>query len=242
VKFAVASGGFDRALERGDLTQLEFVDLCARDLRSDGVVLDVRHFPRLDDDYLAQVKKMTTDLGLCVAAIADEQLFVSAEEAIRRTLTIATATGAPLVAAPLGSETALAWIEQLERIGTAARLAKALNVTLALRNAPATFAASVHDCKRVTKEADSAWLRYGPDPAAFEAADDPLALASKSVLAWRQTTAQADTTGWESFRGFITLDRTDGNATAEELREAILRWKTARSRIPGENLGARPPE
>jgi hypothetical protein len=234
VKFAVTSAAFGRSLQRGDLTQLEFVDLCARDLRCDGVLLDVRHFPRFDDDYLAQVKKMGVDLGLCIAALSDERFFIGDEAALRERLTIACALGAPLVAAPLAAETAMPWIEQLDRICQAARFAKGLNVTLALRNAPGSFAASVHDCKRVSKEADSAWLRYGPEPAAFDPASDPLELASKTVLLWTADTLEPRTNGWESFRGFVVLDRTDANASPDEIRESIRRWKNARSRIAGE--------
>ena len=47
MKLACASGAFDREIESGELTQLEFLDLCARELDCDGVVLDVRHFPRV---------------------------------------------------------------------------------------------------------------------------------------------------------------------------------------------------
>src|SRR5579863_9211938 len=71
MKLACASSSFHRDIERGELTQLEFLDLCARELACDGVVLDVRHFPRTDDDYLAQIKKMATDRGLSIAALAD---------------------------------------------------------------------------------------------------------------------------------------------------------------------------
>ena len=75
MKLACASSALHHAIERGDLTQLEFIDLCARELACDGVVLDVRHFPRTDDDYLAQIKKMAADRGLTVAALAAPAFF-----------------------------------------------------------------------------------------------------------------------------------------------------------------------
>ncbi len=77
MKLACASGALHRSFVRGDLTQLEFLDLCAHELACDGVVLDVRHFPRTDDDYLAQVKKMAADRGLSLAALADAAFFRS---------------------------------------------------------------------------------------------------------------------------------------------------------------------
>ncbi|MGH8163526.1 MAG: hypothetical protein ACREP1_04245, partial [Rhodanobacteraceae bacterium] len=69
MKLACSSTAFDRELRDGDLTQLEWIDRCARELAADGLVFDVAHFPRTDADYLAQVKKMCADLGLTVAAV-----------------------------------------------------------------------------------------------------------------------------------------------------------------------------
>jgi hypothetical protein len=233
MKLACSSSAFSHALENGDLTQLEFLDLCARELRSDGVVLDVAHFPRADDDYLAQVKKMAVDLGLCVAAIADDRFFTGDEALMQKGLEIAAATGAPLVAARLATETALAWTEALDRIGVATRLAKQANITLAVRNAPGTYAATVHDCKRVSKEADSAWLRFGLEPAAFDAASNPLDLSGKAVLLWTDDRLEPDPNSWSDFRGFMVLDRPGGDATPEEMKQALLRWEGACCRTLG---------
>jgi sugar phosphate isomerase/epimerase len=236
VKLACTSTAFSRAFENGDLTQLEFLDLCARELRTDGVVLDAAHFPRADDDYLAQMKKMATDLGLCVAAIADDGFFTFDEATMRRTIEIASATGAPLVAARLVSETASPWTDTLERIGVATRLAKQANVTLAVRNAPATFAATTHDCKRVAKEADSAWLRFCLEPAAFDTASNPLDLVAKAVLLWADDRLEPDPQSWQAFRGYLALDRPSGDATMEEMKQALLRWEGACCRTLGESV------
>jgi len=228
VKFACSSGAFDRAFRSGDLTQLEFLDAAAREIGCDGVVLDDRHFPRIDDDYLAQLKKAATDLGLSIAALASDEFFVAGEVTMHDAIERARALGAPVLSGRLGNETALTWSEQLDKLGAAAALAKAANVTLALRNAPGSFAATVHDCKRVTKETDSAWLRYGLDPAVFDAASDASALAPKTVLLWWDAREPVRLRGWEDFRGFAVLDRGDGDATTTEMRDAIFRWKIAR--------------
>jgi sugar phosphate isomerase/epimerase len=206
VKIAVTSGAFDDALERGDLTQLEFLDAAARLIGCDGVVLDVRHFPRTDSDYLAQVKKMAADLGLTIAALASDAFFSADEAAMRATLEYALAVGAPLLAGRLAPETASAWSTQLTQLSLASGLAKAVNVTLALRNAPGTYAATVHDCKRVTKETDSAWLRYGLDLAAFGTEGDLEALRAKTVLLW-QSGGEETAPAWEGFRGFVVLEK-----------------------------------
>ncbi|HVA33651.1 MAG TPA: TIM barrel protein [Candidatus Baltobacteraceae bacterium] len=233
MKLACASSALARLIDRGDLTQLEFVDLCAHELACDGVVLDVRHFPRTDGDYLAQVKKMATDRGLCIAALSAAAFFGADEATMRQTLERAATLGAPLVAGTLAHETDCSWSDQLERIGIATALAKTLNVSLALRNAPRTFAASTHDCKRVAKEADSAWLRYGPEPRAFDSASDPSALAANSVLVWSNVGEETERSigdviaGFAGFRGFLALDEPSGDASIPDMRSAIRSWQIA---------------
>ncbi len=225
MKLACASGAFDRAFRQGDLTQLEFVDACARELACDGVVLDVRHFPRIDVEYLAQLKKMATDLGLEIAAYVDETFFLAESAGMAAAIDRAVRLGAPLVAAPLAQQTAMAWREQLSRMSMATSLAKSANVTLAVRNAPGTYAATGYDCKRVTKEGDSAWLRLGVEPARLDAATDPAKLVDRTVMLWcdaarppRHDRIEAFT----AFRGFLVLDQRDGNATLESIRVALL--------------------
>ncbi len=231
MKLACASGSFHRDIERGDLTQLEFIDLCARELACDGIVLDVRHFPRTDDDYLAQVKKMTTDRGLTVAALSDPAFFASPEPHVDEVLLRALALGAPLVAAPLAPELQFPWSEQLALINGCTALAKGHNVTLALRNAPQTFAAGVHECKRVAKEADSAWLRFGPEPPTLDAASDPQALAGNTVLLWSDAASQSESSiaatiaAFGNFRGHVVLDERDGAADSASMRAALHAWR-----------------
>ncbi|HEY6485722.1 MAG TPA: TIM barrel protein [Candidatus Cybelea sp.] len=230
MKLACASSALGREIENGELTQLEFLDLCAHELACDGVVLDVRHFPRVDAEYLAQIKKMATDWGLTIAALSDASLFKAEGSYVERIFDYAVALGAPLIAAPLCSETECSWTQQLTRLGDATSLAKAANVTLALRNAPSTFANSTHDCKRVVKETDSAWLRYGPDPAALDGASDPHALAANTVLLWTrvragepQTVAAAQ--AFAGFRGFVALDEPGEDADVRLAGTALREWR-----------------
>ncbi len=233
MKLACASGALHSSFVRGDLTQLEFIDLCAHELACDGVVLDVRHFPRTDEDYLAQVKKMAVDRGLSIAAVAATAFFGSDERAMSQMLGFAAALGAPLLAGKLAREIDGSWSEQLARLNVATLLAKAANVTLAIRNAPGTFAATTHDCKRVSKEADSAWLRFGPEPRAFDAASDPAELAANSVLLWSNAGDESErsiddvTHGFSAFRGHLALDEPSGDASVPDVRAAMRSWRIA---------------
>ena len=229
MKLACSSTAFDELLRSGDLTQLEWLDLCAHDLAADGAVFDVRHFPRTDTDYLAQVKKMAADAGLTVAALRHDGFFSADRAHMEQTFEIALAIGAPLLGAPLPLQTQTGWDAVLETLGAACSLAKRHNVTLAVRNAPHTFAASMHDLKRVGKEADSAWLRYGPEPGAFEASDDPAAALGKAVLVWEPfAPVRLESTGLlAGFHGFVALDAAAGDVKPQEAKNALRAWRKA---------------
>ncbi len=117
MKLACSSTAFDQRFASGDLTQLEWIDLCAHEIAADGVVFDVRHFPRFDTDYLAQVKKMATDVGLTVTAVSHDGFFGGDGARMEQSLEIALALGAPLLAAPLPRETSLSWSEVQALLG-----------------------------------------------------------------------------------------------------------------------------
>jgi sugar phosphate isomerase/epimerase len=230
MKLACSSTAFDSSLRSGELTQLEWIDLCAHELAADGVVLDVRHFPRFDTDYLAQIKKMATDLGLCIAALRSDAFFDEDQTHMQQHVEMALTLGAPILSAPLPPETATSWSDVLGRLSAATSLVKEHNVTLALRNAPHTFAATTLDMKRVSKEADSAWLRYGPDFSALDAASEPEALASKAVLVWHPLEGQdeRETAGLLTrYLGFLALDEAQGLANVEMTKSALRRWRSA---------------
>ncbi|MBV9232651.1 MAG: hypothetical protein JO030_01300 [Candidatus Eremiobacteraeota bacterium] len=233
MKFACASGAFDRAIASAELTQLEFLEVCAHQLACDGVVLDVRHFPRTDDDYLAQIKKLTTDWGLTIAALSDATFFTATPEVMDATLSQARALGAPLVAAPLGRPLEGSWSEQLERLDAATSRAKTANVTLAVRNAPDTFVVGTHDYRRAAKEADSAWLRYGPEPQTLEAGSDVGTLRNNTVLLWSDVATQtqrsiAETASvFRRFLGYLALDHKDCAADADAMIAGVRQWRAA---------------
>jgi hypothetical protein len=236
MKLACASSALHLRIECGELTQLEFVDLCARELACDGVVLDVRHFPRTDDDYLAQIKKIAVDRGLSIAALWDSALFGAPEQWMLEVFRQAAAVGAPLVAGPLARHIDCLWRDQLARLNVATSLAKAVNVTLALRNAAQTFGDSALDCKRVAKEADSAWLRFGPEPQELDAASDPQALQPNTVLLWSAVSRQTDRSirdtieAFSGFCGHLVVDEPSGDASIPGLQKALRSWRVALSR------------
>ena len=69
MRLALSSRSFARRLERGDLTQLEWIDVCCAQPGLGGVDLSHEHFPRRDAEYLAQIKKLCVDRQLTIAGL-----------------------------------------------------------------------------------------------------------------------------------------------------------------------------
>jgi sugar phosphate isomerase/epimerase len=229
MKLATSSASFDAALSAGALTQLEWLDLCARELDLDGIVFDARHFPRTDDDYLAQLKKLAVDLGLTVAGLACDVLDAApsadaeARPAASAWLEAARTLGAPLLVtrvAAAAAEDPAAWNDLVGAVKAASLEAKRTNVVLAVRNAPGTLCASVADLKQLTKEVDSSWLRYGVDAGALDPPESVEPLLARTVVAL-DANAGDEPLALAGFRGFLVVDRALPGSDAGPLARAL---------------------
>jgi sugar phosphate isomerase/epimerase len=244
MKIAASSASFAADLAAGALTHLEWLDLCAAELELDGVLLDLAAFPRLDDEYVAQVKKLAVDLGLTVAGV---ELAPGGDPAAG--LDVAVRLGAPLLAlaAPAASEDPDAWSTFSAALKVASGAAKKANVPLALRNAPGTLCASGADLQRVAKDVDSSWLRFALDAAELAALDRGDALLVKTVLGVCavddvETFAQPGDAAaallverLRGFRGFVSVDRRDPRGDRAAFHRALGRLRAAFAR---DNLAA----
>jgi hypothetical protein len=231
MKIASSSASFDGRLRAGELTQLEWLDICAREFELDGVVFDLRHFPRTDDDYLAQLKKLCVDLGLSAAAVTDDELLAGA--GTPRAIAIAASLGAPLVVAraPHASEEATAWNALAKTARAAAVAGKTANVTVAVRNAPATLCEDVAALKQLAKDTDSAWLRYALDPAKLPPNEPSESALTRSVIVFHdvlalRTHSERDETAelaaaLRRFRGFLVVDSVAEGAAPDDVERTI---------------------
>jgi sugar phosphate isomerase/epimerase len=234
MKLAISSAAFDRRLASGDLTQLEWLESCARTFDVDGVVFHLRHFPRRDRDYLAQLKKMAVDGGLAVAALDAGSFFADADDEARASILADAATlGAPLVVTTLpapGEIPAAAFNEAVRSGKLAARAAKAVNVTIALRNAPGTLGSSAADLKRFAKDVDSAWIRFALDASGLDP-QERQTLAARSVIGFTR-----DAPALAGLRAFVCFEY-DGQQPDEELPALLERrrrelFEGRRPRVP----------
>lgn len=175
----------DHLFTRGELTQLEWVDLAARSLPVEGLVFDLRHFPRTDGEYIAELRKLCVDRALTLTALSVDDLFARDDEALEAPFAIARELGTPLILSEppvLDADVpAYAWREAAQRGKHIARFAKRLNVTVAVRNAPGSLCQGGSELKRLAKEIDSSWIRFAPDPAALNA-DELATMRSRCVI------------------------------------------------------------
>ena len=218
MKLCCCSRVFAQSLQTGALTQLEWIDRTA-ELGADGIEFGASHFPRTDDDYLAQLKKLCVDLGLTVASIALDVRF--AERDVDRDagdvgewIDRALALGAPLVRLRCGEPSGsppIAWREAIRGFKIACARAKDRNVTLALQPADGSLVASAAEAKRALKESDSAWLRIalpaerlgGDDAEAWLELSDQIVFVTTAAAIAHDALARLRGAGYV---GFVSLD------------------------------------
>jgi sugar phosphate isomerase/epimerase len=222
MRLALSSRSFARAIERGALTQLEWLDVCSAEPAVDGVDLGIEHFPRRDAEYLAQIKKLCVDRGLSVAGVNTALEIGSGDvdpqvAALVATLDAAGALGAPLVRFACGTVTGspgIAWRELIRALKAVSEHAKHVNVALALMPLAGTLVPDDAAVRRALKECDSAWLR----------------LALPAEVAWETHSGEAvimvaapqgnNLAAALRFRGFVSLEDTRGTLDSAQLR----RW------------------
>jgi hypothetical protein len=224
VRIAVSSSTFRRPLAAGELTQLEWLERCASALGIDGVLAGVTDFPRLDAEYVAQLRKVAIDLGLVPFGLDAADLFEPGAGAAREeALALASGLGAAVIrtALPAPGEVPPAKFAEVTGVAKAfSRAAKAANVTIVVAAAPGTLGEDLAGVKHLLKDADSAWLRACPTALldevgpkdrypAFVAtpADDPVAVAARASRAWVIFDVPAGDRPWELVRDGVAALR-----------------------------------
>lgn len=246
MKLGCNSHSYARMLAAGELTQLEWVDWCAHELALDGLEFAGAHFPRRDDDYLAQLKKLCVDRCLTVAAYYHDTPFDSADTdthvpALARAIEIAVAIGAPIVrfgCADVSASPGIAWRELIRGLKSICIDAKIRNVTLALQPRPQSLIVTPADARRAQKECDSAWLRLalsaehlaGEHHDEWTAALEEVTIVSAPML-------QLDTFGadetidyisvltqlWQHpYRGFLSLEYRGAEDESAAVKSSVL--------------------
>jgi sugar phosphate isomerase/epimerase len=233
MRLCSSSRSFAAALASGALTQLEWIDGCSALDGLDGVDLAVEHFPRRDDEYLAQIKKLCVDRCLTVAAVNAAVPFGAGEldpqiEEMRAALDVGAAIGAPLLRFSCGASSGspgIAWRELIRGLKAVSERAKARNVTLAVQPREGTLIANEADVKRAFKECDSAWLRLAaPATVPWEAQQHEAVIVTAAP-------AGSDLAAMLRFRGFVTLEDEAGQLDVTRLARWVSGLYAAQSAV-----------
>ncbi|GAC1407208.1 MAG: hypothetical protein NVSMB64_13830 [Candidatus Velthaea sp.] len=165
MKIACSSSSFAGPISAGELTQLEWLEGSASAAGLDGVVFDLAQFPRTDDEYVAQLKKVAIDLGLVPVALAAWALLDPATGEAERSahIDLAARLGALFVMTRLpapGGVPPAAFVAAVAAAKSAVKTAKRVNVTVLAAPAPGTLASDLAELRHFIKDVDSAWLRY----------------------------------------------------------------------------------
>ncbi len=218
MRVCCSTSSYRRAIAAGALTQLEWVDVCARDPAVDGIDFDARFFPRTDDDYLAQLKKLCADRCLTVASAAACESLSGADvdaalENFLPWIERAAQLGAPLLRFDCGradGSPGIAWWEFVRGLKAACAEAKRRNITLALQTGGGdALVASPSDVRRALKECDSAWLRLSMRAADLraDASGEWRDLIDETVIVTSATLDAEELLALDAagYRGFVSL-------------------------------------
>ncbi len=226
MKLATTSAAFASLFATGAATHLEWLEWCAADANLDGVVFAIEDFPRRDAEYLAQVKKIATDVGLAIVAIRDDALLLdeTTDADVDETLALALALGAPYVLSRTGSSGDIppaAFASAVRNAKRASKAAKRANVTIALRAAAGTVTSDDESLGYLIGHVDSAWLRIVAEPLG----DVPLGVGvrSRTVIAYVDRTPSSDDVALAAerlrdYRGWLIVD-----ASGDEPRATLQR-------------------
>jgi sugar phosphate isomerase/epimerase len=229
MKLCASSRSFANALSGGALTQLEWIDECCAQGGLDGVDFAVEHFPRRDDEYLAQIKKLAVDRCLTIAAINTATAFGAGEidtqiDELKAGLDVADRIGAPLLrfsCGASGGSPGVAWRELIRGLKAVSEHAKACNVTLAVQPREGMLVAAEADVKRAFKECDSAWLRLSA-PATV-----PWEVSARDAVFMTAAPAGSDLGAMLRFRGFVSLEDESGALDVARLERWVASLYTA---------------
>jgi hypothetical protein len=239
MKLCCSTAAFGRAIDLGELTQLEWIDACANDLDVDGVEFDGRYFPRTDDDYLAQLKKLCADRCLTVACVRSPVALGGADVDASLLeflpwIAHAAGLGSPLLrfscaGVPDGSP-GIAWRELIRGLKAVCVDAKTANITLALeRGEQGSLVSTPADIKRAQKECDSAWLRTATRAEDLIGADgaEYRALIDETLIVTAQSGDRQSSKAVEelSYRGFVSMCGCFEPSSAADLKAIVAAWR-----------------
>lgn len=175
MKLSCSSWSFHRTFEEDKVDQLEWIEKCGRELMLDGLELLDVHFPSTRKEYLRELKKRTTDLGLTIACMSVSNNFGKEKEEdrkkeaekVKKWIDIGYYLGAPVLRIFAGwpeTDKNELWPRMIHYLKESAKYAQEAGIVLGLENHNHKgFTRSVEDLLQILKEVRSEWLKVTLD-------------------------------------------------------------------------------
>lgn len=191
MKLGCCSTSFRRCFESGELDLLQWMALCAKDLRVGGISIHEKHLAGFDEEYIQIIKRTAVDLHLAISTVRVETDFgLDSDEARNKEMEkvemicgVAAALGAPVVTMSAGKPAYSRrgqWEEMIRCMQVACMMGERYGVVLAMENGGSgAFVENYGDVDRIVHEVNSEWLRFNLRTGAFE---NDLESVEKSML------------------------------------------------------------
>lgn len=228
---AVSSASFGALFGRGSLTHPEWVEACASRLDADGLTFALADLPRTDPEYIAQVRKMATDLALVPIALDAPGLLDPAVPDSEREAALALAAGLGVLllrttAGPPGALPPETFATTAAVAKPFASLAKRAGATILVRPEPGTLVRDTADAKHLAKDVDSAWLRFElPSDV-----PDRDRLGPRDRVLVERVALGADPAAFVRRRAWFVLDGDGGETPFERVAATIAAFRAAEAR------------
>lgn len=180
MKLGCSSWSHNQKFKDGSLDLFDWMGICARDLKVDGIEIVNEHMDSLDEDYVKTVRRLSVDLHLTISALAMFNDFglLSSEardaemEKVEMECKVAAALGAPIVRVFAGwpeGDRDEQWDEMVRCMKVSCMIAEREGVVLAVENINhGGFIRTRKDVTRLMEDVDSNWLRLNLDTGNFE--------------------------------------------------------------------------
>ena len=181
MQIGISSYSYHEEFAGERLELFDWMTLCAKDLKVNGVEIFEPHLKSHDEDYLKAVKRVALDLQLTIAGLAMDTDFGHTEEEalskelenVERALSAARQLGAPQLRITTGrpeeNSRHKQWKEMARCVEIATLLGDREGTVVAIENnGRSGFLLDADDVHRLMHDTDSQWLRLALNPAGYE--------------------------------------------------------------------------
>jgi L-ribulose-5-phosphate 3-epimerase len=185
MKLGLCSWSYHKSLESDKLGFIGLLNLCARELKVDGIDIIADHLPKTDKKSLKEYKTLAADLNLTIVCLSPANNFGKPKanerkeevKAVKKWLDVAYVLGVPALRIFAGwpwpyEDSERLWPTMVDCIRDCEVKAKETGVVLAIEpHNDGGFLPTAVDTLRLIKEIDSEWVKINLDTGNYQDAD-----------------------------------------------------------------------